>query len=302
MQVSAGQQDLKWPLVAATALLVAGVTTCGPAYREFFLKEPRLVTAGAVAAFLAYLPSLWLIRWLDQRPIAWTVYLFAALFVIATSPVVSHVTWLLMQQGVIYWKVVGVVEETAKLFPVLLLALLAPYLIRNRRDGLVIGALAGLGFAIIEYAVAFALDNFPERGWSDLVISLPGRWALGTQTHIIWAATTGGMIGYLREAPLSVKRLCLAIGVIGLVMLTHSAQDFMGKMIGPLSIGALGQVLLSAGMNEATLGESALVMPALLIFGAVVNTVLINVFVLPVLWWLLRSGPGRKPQPSLPGD
>lgn len=301
MQVSASQQDLKRPLAATAALLFVGVATCGPAYWEFFVREPGLVAAGAIAAFLVYLPSLWLVRWLDHRPITWAAYAFAALFVIATSPVVSHVTWLLMQQGTIYWKIVGFIEETAKLVPVLLLALLAPNIIRNRRDGLVIGAMAGLGFAIVEYAVAFALDNFPERGWSDLATSLPGRWALGTHTHIIWAATTGGMIGYLREAPLSAKRLAIAIGGIAVVMFTHGAQDFMGKFIAPLSIGALGQLLLSAGVKEATLGANILVMPALLIFGTVANTVLINVLGWPILWWLLRGAPARNPDLSPAG-
>ncbi|WP_296679404.1 PrsW family glutamic-type intramembrane protease [Novosphingobium sp.] len=301
MQISAGQQELKRPVVAVVALLFVGVATCGPAYWEFFVREPGLVAAGAIAAFLVYLPSLWLARWLDHRPITWSAYAYAALFVMATSPVVSHVTWLLMQQGILYWKIVGFIEETAKLLPVVLLALLAPNIIRNRRDGLVIGAIAGFGFAIVEYAVTFALDNFPERGWSDLAVTLPARWALGTDTHIIWTATTGAMIGYLREVPLSARRIVLAIGVILLVMLTHGAQDFMGKLIAPLAIGALGQVLLSIGIKEAALGENALIVPSMLVFGTVVNTVLINVLVLPVLWWLVRSGPGRE-TPAAPNS
>ena len=57
----------------------------------------------------------------------------------------------------------------------------------------------------------------------------------------------------------------------------------------------LGQTLLSVGVTEAALSENALAMPALLVFGTVVNTVLINILVWPILWLLLcgRSGNGR---------
>lgn len=277
--------------IIAIALLSAAMVLCALAYREFFLKQPALVMAGAVAAFLAYLPSLWMTRRMDRRPFEWTLYAFAVLVVIALSPVTSHITWLLMERGIIYWKIVGITEEVSKLLPVLLLASFAPQLIGNRRDGLVIGALAGLGFAVVEFAVAFALDNFPERGWADLKTSLPGRWALGTHAHIIWAATTGGAIGYLRERPLTARRVGIGLGIILIVVFTHGAQDFMGKLIAPLSIGAVGNLLLSAGLPETAFGETSLLLPALLISGAVINTILINVLVLPILWWLIRSVP-----------
>lgn len=77
----------------------------------------------------------------------------------------------------------------------------APRLVRNTRDGLVLGALAGLGFAVIEFGTAFALDSFPENGWADLYSSLPARWALGTHDHTLWGAATGGALGYVAEAP-----------------------------------------------------------------------------------------------------
>lgn len=192
--------------VAVVVLLGAGVATCGPAYAEFFLKKPVLVAAGAAAAFLAYLPTLWVARRLDPRPSAWYVQAFAALFVFALSPVVSHVTRLLTQQGILYWKFAGIVKETAKLLPVLI------------------------------------------------------------------------------------------------VVLTDSAQDFMGKMIAPLSIGAVGRLLLSAGVPETDFAGTSPFLPALLVTGAVINTVLINVFVLPILWWLLRPVAGRSRRESRQAD
>lgn len=285
----------KWKLTAALAVLLGvSVTLFGPAFYEFFLRQPALVFAGAVVAFIVYLPSLLVARHLDQRPFAWPVYLFAILLVVAMSPVTSHITTLVTARGVSLWKVVGSTEEISKMLPVLLLAACIPQLIRNRRDGLVIGALAGLGFAIIEYAVGFALDNFPERGWADLWTTLPARWALGTHAHIIWAGATGGAIGYLREEPLNLKRLCIGLGIILIVVLTHGAQDFLGKYIAPLSIGLLGNLLLSLGVPESLFGDNSPLLPVLLIFGATINTVLINIPVFAILWWLIRHGPPRS--------
>ncbi|MCB0105018.1 MAG: PrsW family intramembrane metalloprotease, partial [Caldilineaceae bacterium] len=45
---------------------------------------------------------------------------------------------------------VGFYEEGMKILPVLLLAIYVPNLIRTRKDGIVYGALAGMGFNIIE--------------------------------------------------------------------------------------------------------------------------------------------------------
>lgn len=290
----------KWKLIAALAVLLGvSVALFGPAFYEFFLRQPALVFAGAVVAFIAYLPSLWVVRYLDQRPYAWPYYLFAILLVVAMSPVTSHITTLVTARGISLWKIVGITEEISKMLPVLLLAACTPKLIQNRRDGLVFGALAGLGFATIEYAVGFALDNFPERGWADFWTTLPARWALGTHAHILWAAATGGAIGYLREGPLNLKRLCIGLGIILVVVLTHGAQDFLGKYIAPLSIGLLGNLLLSLGLPESLFGDNSPLLPVLLVFGATINTVLIDIPVLALLWWLIRHGPPRfKPKPG----
>jgi hypothetical protein len=51
-------------------------------------------------------------------------------------------------------------------------------------------AIAGLSFAASEFAASFALVNFPANGWATLHNDIPARWALGTEMHIIWGATT----------------------------------------------------------------------------------------------------------------
>ena len=289
------RQNINWPTFSGLmiAILLVGIVITPTNYAEYFLKQPGLVLAGCLATLVSLLPSLWVIRKLDRRPYSWGLYAAVVLFVIAIAPLVSEVTWAVINRGVRYWQIVGFTEEFAKILPAIILMVAAPAMVRTTRDGIVIGALAGLGFAIIEFGVGFALDNFPERGWHDLVVSLPGRWALGTQLHVIWGATTGAAIGYWREEPTSRKRILVMLAVIALVIITHGAQDFMGKYIAPLSIGVVGGLLVNAGAPETIFVEGGPAFVTLMVVGATINALLINVAVLPVLWHLARK---NRPQ------
>lgn len=249
--------------------------------------------AGCVIAFIAYLPSLWVIRRLDRQPMRWAVYAAAFLFVVGFAPITSEVTWGVIDRGVRYWQIVGFTEEFTKMLPVLLALVYAPRLVRNTRDGLVLGALAGLGFAVIEFGTSFALDNFPENGWADLYSSLPARWALGTHDHILWGAATGGAIGYLVEAPRSRKHIAVAALTIAVVIFTHGLQDLYGKYIGPLAIGVVGGPLLAMGVTEETFQPGRPLFSVVLFLGGLINTLLINVLVIPILWKQIRRGPWR---------
>lgn len=274
--------------------LVACAVFAADNYVEFFAKSPGLVLAGCLIALAAYLPSLWAARRLDRQPMPWSAYAAAFGFVVAFAPITSEVTWAVIDRGVRYWQIVGLTEELTKMLPVLLALLYAPRLVRNTRDGLVLGALGGLGFAVIEFATTFALDNFPQTGWADLYTSLPSRWALGTHNHILWGAATGGAIGYLVEAPRSRKHQLVALLTILVVMGTHGLQDLFGKYIGPLSIGVIGQPLLAMGLPESAFQPGHPLFSVLMFSGGLINTLLINLVVFLILWKQVRRGPGRK--------
>ncbi len=273
--------------------LIAAVVIAAANYVEYFAKSPGLVLAGGLIAFVAYLPSLWVIRRLDRQPMRWATYAAAIGFIVAFAPITSEVTWSAIRHGMRYWQIVGLTEELTKMLPVLLALVYAPRLVRNVRDGLVLGALAGLGFAVIEFATTFALASFPEHGWSDLYSSLPARWALGTHDHILWGAATGGAIVYVVEAPHSRKHQLTAFLTIVAVMFTHGLQDLFGKFIGPLAIGVVGEPLLALGVPETMFEPGRPLFSVLMFVGALINTVLINVLVIPILWKQVRSGPGR---------
>jgi len=274
------------------ALLAAAIIAADN-YVEYFAKSPGLVLAGCLVAFAAYLPSLWFIRRRDRQPMRWAVYAAAFFFVVAFAPITSEATWGVINHGVRYWQIVGFTEELTKMLPVLLALVYAPRLVRNTRDGLVLGALAGLGFAAIEFGTSFALDNFPQNGWADLYSSLPARWALGTHDHILWGAATGGAIGYLVEAPHIRSHRLIAFVTIVVVMCTHGLQDLFGKYIGPLAIGALGGPLLALGITEESFQPGRPLFSAVMLIGGLINTLLINVLVIPILWKQIRRGPGR---------
>lgn len=283
--------------IALPLALIAAAVAAADNYVEFFAKSPGLVLAGCLIAFVAYLPSLWFARRLDRQPMPWAAYAAAFGFVVAFAPTTSEVTWGVISRGVRYWQIVGLTEELTKMLPVLLAVVYAPRLVRNTRDGLVLGALAGLGFAVIEFGTTFALDSFPENGWADLYSSLPARWALGTHDHILWGAATGGAIGYLVEAPRSLKHIVVAALTIAVVMFTHSLQDLFGKYIGPLAIGVLGQPLLGMGVTQEAFQPGKPLFSAMMLAGALINTLLINVLVIPILWKQIRRGPGRGSAP-----
>lgn len=131
---------------------------------------------------------------------------------------------------------VGFVEEGMKLIPVLLLAIFIPNLIRTRKDGIVYGALAGMGFNIIEIGLYIA-NALKDHTWVEAVITHSTRlgvWGFGS--HIIWAAFTGMAVGLAAESMKtgwSKWRIVLFVYLV--IALAHSAFDS----------GALGLALLA---------------------------------------------------------
>ena len=95
---------------------------------------------------------------------------------------------------------VGFFEEGMKIVPVLLLAIYVPNLIRTRKDGIVYGALAGMGFNIIEIGFYIAKQLHENSLLESLYLHSTrfGLWGLGS--HIIWSAFVGLGIGFAAES------------------------------------------------------------------------------------------------------
>jgi RsiW-degrading membrane proteinase PrsW (M82 family) len=113
-----------------------------------------------------------------------------------------------------------VVEEVAK--AVALVALLAAW--RDRvdgvRDGIVYGALVGIGFAMAENVEYFTLAAV-QGGPGGLRRSLYTRALLGALNHAVFSATTGAGIGWARRRPAPAGRLGPALAGLAAAIVEH---------------------------------------------------------------------------------
>ena len=283
----------RWAVVAA---LLAGVPFAWPTYVRYFGLHPGAMSAALLIAFAMYLPSFWAIRFLDRHepeppPLFWGSVAFVILF----APITSRVMHSIIDSGLLpYWVVVGPLEELTKLLPLLVIVALGLRSGLSMRDGIVYGALGGLGFAIVEFAANFATSGFPGNGWADLRTAIPGRWALGTESHVIWGATAGVGVGYFLSRRGKGWSVPIGLAIVALVMATHGINDLYGKYIGPLAMVLLIEPAQAVGIDLANLHDESPLGAVLLVYSAVVNTVVMNLFVWPALaWGILHS---RNPE------
>lgn len=151
---------------------------------------------------------------------------------------------------------VGFVEEGLKILPVLLLAIYIPNLIRTRKDGIVYGALAGMGFNIIEIGLYIAklihdspvLDVLAEQS------TRLGLW--GLSAHIVWSAFVGMGIGFAAESTQhgwrKWKRFVLFF-LIAAVM--HSAFDSGLLAVGVIVVAMIQSVLQGVPLDFKSPGQ-----------------------------------------------
>lgn len=139
-------------------------------------------------------------------------------------------TWLL-RDGLLLYLGVGLIEEFAKLAGLVAVARrLGRYV---TRDGVVLGAAVGFGFAALEssgYALsALIAPQGPQAGLSlgSLVFTELLRGALAPLGHGLWTAILGGV---LFSASRGATRLRFTAGVVGtflLVAILHALWDGM---------------------------------------------------------------------------
>jgi RsiW-degrading membrane proteinase PrsW (M82 family) len=284
------RSGVRWAVAAA---LLAGVVFAWPTYVRYFGLHPGPMLVALSVAFVMYLPSLWAIRYLDRaEPEPPWLFWGSVAFVILFAPVTSRIMHGIIDAGLLpYWGVVGPLEELTKLLPLLLIAWFIPSAVNSMRDGIVYGALGGLGFAIVEFGANFAVTGYADAGWSDLRTAVPGRWALGTESHIIWGATAGVGVGYLFSRRGKGWSIPIGFGIVTLVMATHGFNDLYGKYIGPLAMVLLLEPAQAAGIDLTTLGDDSPLGAALLIYSAAANTLVMNLLLWPVLaWGIVHSG------------
>jgi len=133
---------------------------------------------------------------------------------------------------------VGFVEEFFKIVPVLLFVFFVPNLIRTRKDGLVYGALCGLGFNINETALYVHRAMLDGATVQEALITHSTRFGFfGLGNHIIWSAFIGLGIGIAVESnKTGWAKWKTPFFYYLLAAVAHSAYDLIGSGIAMVPI------------------------------------------------------------------
>jgi RsiW-degrading membrane proteinase PrsW (M82 family) len=154
--------------------------------------------------------------------------------------------------------VAPMVEESLKGLGVLLIMWLLRAEFDDLRDGIVYGALVGLGFSITEYGLYLArmslMEGAPLTAFDLLVLRQP---FFGVNNHLIWTALTGAGLGLARQTARTWVKFVAPIGFFGLAVGGHATQNSFGVLlIGGLS-ALFGQTPETAGTPPGILAAWA---------------------------------------------
>ena len=151
--------------------------------------------------------------------------------------------WLVYGNGPIGLLKVGFIEEFVKGAAIILLALgLRSY---TTRDGMVLGAAVGFGFAALETSGYALASLFVVQG-QQLFLSLPSvvftelvRAVLAPFGHGLWSAILGGVIFYAARQGRGRIIWSVLVAYIA-VSLMHAAFDIFGGITGYIVISIIG--------------------------------------------------------------
>jgi len=195
-------------------LLAAGAVRIGFVGQEFVRQFP-VATAVAVGLFLLYAVPFWLflreLDYLEREPpvLLGTAFAWGALVATSVSiPGVTAMQNLIAKIGspelAVAWgpALAGpTVEEITKTLGVVAIVLIARAQVNSVLDGVIYGALVGLGYQIVENII-FALSAVAVAGRGDTVEPVVATFLLrgflaGLWSHTLFGALAGAGIGYL---------------------------------------------------------------------------------------------------------
>jgi RsiW-degrading membrane proteinase PrsW (M82 family) len=119
------------------------------------------------------------------------------------------------------------VEETAKALGVLALWWLLRAEFDNMRDGLVYGALVGLGFTWYESAL-YVAQGYAEHGVAPYGLQLGGRYALfGLGGHALFTGIFGALLGLGRQTRRLWLRILAPLAGLVLAIVAHTLNNVL---------------------------------------------------------------------------
>jgi hypothetical protein len=121
----------------------------------------------------------------------------------------------------------------------------------SMRDGIVYGALIGLGFAVIE-ATVFTMQDYAATGTVDYAAQLVPRFALGgVNGHALYTALFGASLGWVRQSHL--RRVQVVWVIIGGYLLAVAAHA-TANAFAPIALGNFAS-LFGIDPNALTVAE-----------------------------------------------
>jgi len=233
----------RWWLVFPIGLVLWVATVADTFYTNNLILLPTVVLLGsflvpvtAVVWYLDHDPS----PELSPRRIV-SAFIFSGVLGALAASVLEF--WLVFGPGLFGTLKVGFIEELVKGVLVVLFALgIRSY---TTRDGMVLGATVGFGFAALESSGYALASLFVVQG-NQLFLSLPSvvlnelvRGLLAPFGHGLWTAILGGVIFHAARNGRLRPTLAILITYVG-VSLLHAAFDFFGGIVGYIVISVIG--------------------------------------------------------------
>ncbi len=155
-------------------------------------------------------------------------------------------------------------EEVLKLCGVVMVVLAAPGLIRGPLDGMVFGALTGLGFQVVEN-VTYGLDNIVQSGATNPVGAVTNSYLVRLSTavgsHWTMTAVAGAGIGYLVLYGRSRRGIIGAAGCLAVAMGMHLLFDAPHPVAGiKVTVNFVIVAALFGWLNESYRGRAKAVL------------------------------------------
>ncbi len=136
-----------------------------------------------------------------------------------------------------------IVEEGAKGIAVLVLLFLLRAEFDNLRDGIIYGALVGVGFNIAEVAL-YVMKGYIEGGVAPYGEQFAARFVfLGFNGHMLWSALCGAGIGIARQTANAGLRWLAPIGGYFLAVFSHALWNSVGVYMVALLLISMGHEL-----------------------------------------------------------
>jgi protease PrsW len=245
-----------------TLLLAAGMVRMAVFLRESITVYP-VATVAAVVLFALYAIPFWIflggLDFLEREPptllataFAWGALVATAVAIPGSGALHNVLAKLISPGFATAWgaAIVGpTVEETVKVLGVFAIVLVAGAQMNSPLDGVVYGAMVGLGFQVAE-DVVFAVNAVAVEGQGDriapVVITFFLRGFLaGLWSHTLFGALAGFGVGYLvvrtdRRLP---RRIGIAVLAFGGSWGCHFLWNTPILLDGPVQ-GALGVLLI----------------------------------------------------------